>query len=177
VGTVLGLVILCVLKRLEKRMPHKERARLCIHDEPGSTLTARLVAVLRQHRGQVDSSRCRSFWSAGSPQRRSASTGSCTAGRSIITFPGNPLFDALGGIAVSVILMGTAFFTMREIKSLIVGESAHESVRADMHAWLSERPEIARIVTLVVLRWAGDFVVAKWIFFEPELRVHGSHPP
>ena len=38
---------------------------------------------------------------------------------------GNPLFDALGGIGVGIVLMGTALFSIREIKSLLVGEAAH----------------------------------------------------
>ncbi|WP_133061230.1 cation transporter [Paraburkholderia hospita] len=48
----------------------------------------------------------------------------------------NPLFDALGGVGVGIVLMGTALFSMREIKSLLVGESAHQHVRDAMDAWL-----------------------------------------
>ena len=42
-------------------------------------------------------------------------------GLSIAT--GNPVYDAIGGIGVGAVLMGTAFFSLREIKSLIVGEA------------------------------------------------------
>nr|WKF60835.1 hypothetical protein HUO10_005357 [Paraburkholderia busanensis] len=73
---------------------------------------------------------------------------------------GNPLFDALGGIGVGVVLMGTAAFSMHEIKSLLVGESAQRHVREEMHAWLGERPEIRNVVSLIVLKWADDLVVA-----------------
>ncbi|MFP3558908.1 cation transporter [Paraburkholderia sp. SIMBA_049] len=72
----------------------------------------------------------------------------------------NPLFDALGGVGVGIVLMGTALFSMREIKSLLVGESAHQHVRDAMDTWLKSRPEIRRIVSLVVLKWADDLVVA-----------------
>lgn len=73
---------------------------------------------------------------------------------------GSPLFDALGSIGVGVVLMGTATFSMREIKSLLVGESAHQHVRKAMHAWLQDRPEVRRVVSLVVLKWADDLVIA-----------------
>ncbi|MGT2476324.1 cation transporter [Paraburkholderia terrae] len=59
---------------------------------------------------------------------------------------GNPLFDAIGGIGVGIVLMGTALFSMREIKSLLVGESAHQHVREAMDTWLKTRPEIRRVV-------------------------------
>lgn len=127
-------------------------------------------------------------------------------GLSILT--GDPLYDALGGIAVGLVLMGTAVFSIREIKSLIVGESAPPMLRDSMHSWLTDRPEIRRVVSMVALRWAGDLVVAiqvelqphdsadelvrtidhienelkqqfpraKWIYLEPELREHGTHP-
>lgn len=125
---------------------------------------------------------------------------------SVVT--GSAVFDACGSITVGLILMGTAVFSMREIKSLIVGEAAHHHVRQAMQAWLAQRPEVRRVVSLIVLKWADDLVVAiqaelqphssaddlvhtineiendlkaafpsaKWIFFEPELREHGSHP-
>jgi cation diffusion facilitator family transporter len=86
------------------------------------------------------------------------------------TLTGNPLFDALGGIGVGIVLMGTATFSMREIKSLLVGESAHQHVREEMNAWLKGRPEIRRVVSLVVLKWADDLVISV----QAELDSQGS---
>lgn len=121
----------------------------------------------------------------------------------------NPAFDALGAIAVGLILMAAAVVFMQKIKSLIVGESAHTRVREAIRTWLEARPEIEHIVSLIVLQWADDQLVAvqarlrscddtdalvrtidllerelktafpgaRWIFFEPELKEHGAHPP
>ncbi|WP_243658608.1 cation transporter [Paraburkholderia sp. BL9I2N2] len=127
---------------------------------------------------------------------------------SIAVLTGNAAYDALGGIGVGLVLMGTAFFAMHEIKSLLVGESAHADTRNAMYDWIASRSEVTRVVSLVVLKWADDLVVAiqaelepqcsaddlvrtinsiendlraqfptaRWIYFEPELREHGSHP-
>lgn len=73
---------------------------------------------------------------------------------------GSPVFDALGAVAVGLILMASAVFFMRKIKSLIVGESAHADVRAAMEAWLTEQPEIEHVVSFIVLQWADDQLVA-----------------
>ena len=121
---------------------------------------------------------------------------------------GNPLYDALGSVGVGLVLMGTALFSMKEIKSLLVGESAHRRIRDDMRTWLDARTEVRRIVSLIALKWSDDLLIAiqaelephdsaselvrtidriehdlrerfpsaRWIFFEPELREHGSHP-
>jgi cation diffusion facilitator family transporter len=88
-------------------------------------------------------------------------------GLSIAT--GNPVYDALGGIGVGAVLMGTAFFSLREIKSLIVGEAAHRHVRQAMREWLEQRPDIKSVVSLIVLKWADDLIVA----ILAELQPHG----
>ncbi len=80
---------------------------------------------------------------------------------------GEPAWDALGGIGVGLILMASAAFAMGKIKSLIVGESAHETVRRDMHAWLDARPDVVRVISLVVLRWSDQHVVAIQAVLKP----------
>ncbi|SDE44786.1 cation diffusion facilitator family transporter [Paraburkholderia lycopersici] len=130
-------------------------------------------------------------------------------GTGLATLTGRPGFDALGSIGVGLVMMATAVLSLREIKSLIVGEAARPGVRKAMRAWLDARPEIGHIVSLVVLRWSDSLLVAiqaelsehcdaeelvrvidrienalqdafpavRWVFFEPELREHGEHPP
>lgn len=82
----------------------------------------------------------------------------CATGLSVLT--GRPVFDSCGGIAVGLLLMGSAVSAMREIQSLIIGEAAHRHVREAMLRWLDARAEIERVVSLVVLRWADDLVVS-----------------
>jgi divalent metal cation (Fe/Co/Zn/Cd) transporter len=86
----------------------------------------------------------------------------------IAVLTGNPAYDALGGIGVGLVLMGTAFFAMREIKSLLIGESAHADTRNAMYNWIAGRSEVTRIVSVVVLKWADDLVVAVQAELEPQ---------
>ncbi len=85
----------------------------------------------------------------------------------IAVFTGNPLYDALGSIGVGLVLMMTALYSMREIKSLLVGESAHQHVREEMCAWLTERAEIRRVVSLIALKWSEDLIIAIQAELEP----------
>ncbi|MFM0327080.1 cation diffusion facilitator family transporter [Caballeronia glebae] len=73
---------------------------------------------------------------------------------------GNPAYDAAGSIGVGVLLMIVAFLVAREVKSMIVGESASPEVRKAIDAHLRARPEIKRIISLITLQWGKHVVVA-----------------
>ena len=73
---------------------------------------------------------------------------------------GNPVFDALGSIGVGVLLMVIAWLVAREVKSMIVGESASPEVRRAIEAHLQARAEIRGIINLITLQWGRDVVVA-----------------
>jgi divalent metal cation (Fe/Co/Zn/Cd) transporter len=73
---------------------------------------------------------------------------------------GNPVYDALGSIGVGVLLMVIACLVAREVKSMIVGESAGPEVRHAIEAHLRARSEIRSIINLITLQWGRDVVVA-----------------
>jgi cation diffusion facilitator family transporter len=73
---------------------------------------------------------------------------------------GNPAYDAAGSIGVGVLLMVVAYVVAREVKSMIVGESASPEVRRAIDAHLRARPEIVRIISLITLQWGKHVVVA-----------------
>jgi cation diffusion facilitator family transporter len=73
---------------------------------------------------------------------------------------GNPVWDACGSIGVGVLLMLIAWFIAREVKSMIVGESASPERRREIEAFLRGRPEIRSIINLITLQWGKEVVVA-----------------
>jgi cation diffusion facilitator family transporter len=73
---------------------------------------------------------------------------------------GNPFYDATGSIAVGALLVVVAVAMSAEIKSLLIGESASPRVRRAVRAFLSARPEIRRISSLITLQHGEDLVVA-----------------
>jgi cation diffusion facilitator family transporter len=72
----------------------------------------------------------------------------------------NPVWDACGSIGVGVLLMLISWFIAREVKSMIVGESASPEMRRDIEAHLRARPEIRSIINLITLQWGKEVVVA-----------------
>ncbi|MFD1554441.1 cation diffusion facilitator family transporter [Paraburkholderia silviterrae] len=73
---------------------------------------------------------------------------------------GNPVWDACGSIGVGILLMLISWFIAREVKSMIVGESASPETRREIEAFLRGRPEIRGIISLITLQWGKEVVVA-----------------
>ncbi|HEY2022216.1 cation diffusion facilitator family transporter [Paraburkholderia sp.] len=73
---------------------------------------------------------------------------------------GNPVYDALGSVGVGLLLMTIAWLVAREVKSMLVGESASPEVRRAIEAHLRARPEIRGIINMITLQWGRHIVVA-----------------
>jgi cation diffusion facilitator family transporter len=73
---------------------------------------------------------------------------------------GNPVYDALGSVGVGFLLMTIAWLVAREVKSMIVGESASPEVRRAIEAHLRARAEIRGVINLITLQWGRHVVVA-----------------
>ncbi len=73
---------------------------------------------------------------------------------------GNPMFDALGSIAIGVLLVVIAFAVGVEVKSLLVGQGVDPEIRRQMIAFLEARPEVERVYNLLTLQMGEDVMVA-----------------
>ena len=65
---------------------------------------------------------------------------------------GNPIYDALGSIAIGVLLLFVSIFLGKKVKGLLVGQSAEKGVRDEIDAILESRPEIAEIFSVITLQ-------------------------
>jgi cation diffusion facilitator family transporter len=73
---------------------------------------------------------------------------------------GNPLYDALGTMAIGVLLVLVAFFIGLEVKSLLVGQGVDPIVKEEMLTLLQNRPEIHTIYNMLTLQMGDDVVVS-----------------
>jgi cation diffusion facilitator family transporter len=86
---------------------------------------------------------------------------------------GNPLFDALGSLAIGTLLIVVAVAVMREVKSMIVGESADPLVHAEIERFVAARPEVDAVLNLITLQWGERVVVAAKVRMrEPSNAAH-----
>jgi cation diffusion facilitator family transporter len=72
---------------------------------------------------------------------------------------GNPLFDAMGSLVIGLLLIIVAMLLVREVKSMIIGESADPLVHDQIEQFIAARPEVAEIYNLISLQWGNHIVV------------------
>ena len=73
---------------------------------------------------------------------------------------GNPFYDALGSIAIGVLLIIVAVLVGTEVKALLVGQGVEPWVKKNMLDWLNQRSEIDKVFNVVTLRMGNDVLVA-----------------
>ena len=73
---------------------------------------------------------------------------------------GNPVWDAIGTIAIGVLLIVVAFFVAVEVKALLIGQSVDPAREKEMLAFLEGRPEVVRIINLLTLQLGTDALVS-----------------
>lgn len=73
---------------------------------------------------------------------------------------GNPAWDALGTLAIGLLLIVIAIFVAIEVKAMLIGQSADPEVTAELQRFFAERAEIARVFNLITLQLGNDLMVA-----------------
>jgi len=97
---------------------------------------------------------------------------------------GNPVYDAIGTLAIGVLLVVIAVFIAVEVKALLIGQSVDPELKDAIHAFIEKRPEVARVFSLITLQLGPDVMVSvkaemnpdlsargliRWSFFEPDV--------
>lgn len=73
---------------------------------------------------------------------------------------GNPVWDAIGTIAIGVLLIVVAVFVAIEVKAMLIGQSMEPEREAQMRAFLDARPEIGNVISLITLQLGNDVLVS-----------------
>ena len=85
------------------------------------------------------------------------------AGVGLAIATGEPRFDALGSVAIGMLLAGIAVVLAKEMKSLLIGESATPGVTAAIRSALEATPQVRRLIHLRTLHLGPEelLVAAK----------------
>jgi len=73
---------------------------------------------------------------------------------------GNVMWDALGSIAIGVLLIVVAALVGAEVKRLLIGQGVEARVRAEMVAFLGQQPAVAKVLNVLTLHMGADVLVA-----------------
>jgi len=81
---------------------------------------------------------------------------------------GNPIWDALGSIAIGVLLVAVAIAVAVEVKAMLVGQGVDPETRAEMLGFLAEQPAVERVLELLTLHMGADVMVAVKAKLRPQ---------
>ena len=81
---------------------------------------------------------------------------------------GNPMWDALGSIAIGVLLIVVALAVATEVKAMLIGQGVESEVRAEMLQFLGEQPAVEGVLELLTLHMGADVMVAVKAKMRPQ---------
>jgi cation diffusion facilitator family transporter len=73
---------------------------------------------------------------------------------------GDPIFDAIGTLAIGALLIVVAVFIAIEVKALLIGQSVDPELREEIQTFVEQRAEIARVFKLITLQLGPDVMVS-----------------
>lgn len=91
-------------------------------------------------------------------------------GLSVVT--GDPFFDAIGSIAIGVVLVTVSAFVAWRIRSLLVGRSAEPELVALINSIIDADPAIVKLLNTITLQFGPDVMLAAKIHCRPDLTMN-----
>lgn len=79
---------------------------------------------------------------------------------SLAVITDNPVYDAMGGIFIGILLIGVAIFIGVEIKGLLIGQGVEPETKAAMLKQLEADPAVVKVFNLLTLQLGNDVMVA-----------------
>jgi len=73
---------------------------------------------------------------------------------------GNVMFDAIGTIAVGVLLIIVAITVMIEVKAMITGESIGSERESMIIQYVEQQPEVDHVINMITQQYGKDIMVA-----------------
>lgn len=90
---------------------------------------------------------------------------------SLTAITGNPQFDAMGSIAIGIVLVAVAFFIAMRIKGLIVGRSAEEDVENAIREEIKRTPGIEQLFRAITMQFGPQVMLAAKVQMKPGLSI------
>jgi cation diffusion facilitator family transporter len=78
----------------------------------------------------------------------------------LATITGNMTFDAIGSIAIGIVLVCVSIFVAVRIKGLIVGRSAEDDLQEALRAEVDSDPSIDAVLNAITLQMGPDVMLA-----------------
>ncbi len=85
---------------------------------------------------------------------------------------GNPMWDAIGTIAIGALLVIVAVFVAIEVTAMLIGQSVDPEREQEMRRFLEAREEVGRVISLITLQLGNEVMVAVQAEMSERQTVH-----
>ncbi len=90
---------------------------------------------------------------------------------SLAAATGNTAFDAMGSIAIGLVLVSVSVFVALRIKSLIVGRSAEDDLQAEIRAEIDRDPSIEKLLNAITMQLGPQVMLAVKVKMKPGISI------
>ena len=73
---------------------------------------------------------------------------------------GNPVWDAIGTLAIGLLLVVVAVFVAIEVKALLIGQSMDPEREQLLRDFIQNRPEVGNVISLITLQLGNEVMVS-----------------
>jgi len=77
---------------------------------------------------------------------------------SVVT--GDPIWDAIGTLAIGLLLVVVAIFVAVEVKALLIGQSMDPEREQEVRAFVAAQPEVANVMSLITLQLGNEVMLS-----------------
>lgn len=83
----------------------------------------------------------------------------------------NPIFDAIGSVAIGFVLIMVSILISLKIKSLIIGQAASVEIKSKIEEIIKSEKNIQKVFNVITMYFGHTLMVAAKINFSPEISV------
>ena len=92
----------------------------------------------------------------------------------LATLTGNMVFDAIGSIAIGVVLVCVSIFVAVRIKGLLVGRSAEDDLQEALRAEVAADPNIVELLNAITMQMGPDVMLALKVRLKPGISIESA---
>ena len=92
----------------------------------------------------------------------------------LATLTGNMIYDAIGSIAIGVVLVCVSIFVAVRIKGLLVGRSAEDDLQEALRAEVAADPNIVELLNAITMQMGPDVMLALKVRLKPGITIEAA---